>query len=95
MAELGELREDIKEIKSDLKSMRVSQDENFERMNGRVKTLELKQATQEGFEKAAKTIAPLAGGLDWKNVVFRLLPILASIIGLASALALIVGKIIT
>lgn len=94
MSDVKEIKDAIKELRDDMKANTAITQQGFERMNGRVKSLELKQAYQEGTEKAAQAAGIIPDNREWKKATFKLIGIIGSIVVFASTAAAIVGKVI-
>ena len=82
--DLAEIRDDIKEIKTDVK-------QGFEKMNGRVKKLEIKDAFNSGADSVIKGVS---NGDDWKKATFKLIALIGGIVALASTAAGIVAQVV-
>lgn len=82
--ELLNALEDIREIRDDVKDVKKDVRQGFDRMNGRVKKLELNEAKREGRES-------LSGGADmtWRKMSFALVGILS--VGMTLGLAIAQG----
>lgn len=65
--------------------------EGFERVNGRIKKLETKEAFREGFEKGAG----MSSDTSWRKLSFKLVGIIVAILGIATTLAVIAERLLT
>lgn len=63
--------------------------DGFSKVNGRISSLERKEAYREGLEKGLGNV-----NQDWKKATFKLLGIVSAIIGVASTAAFVAAKAI-
>lgn len=91
-AEVSNLKEDLTEIKDELKNVRTDVKTLDERLNGRLRKVETFQAIQEGYEKGVASITKSPMDNGWKKLALKQAAIISSVIGLATTMALIAAK---
>lgn len=80
---LKELRDQQRELRDEIKTNTELTREGFDKMNGRVKKLELSEANRIGRESVSKL-----ADFGWKKLAFALVGIMTT----ATAIALVVVK---
>lgn len=78
MSDIGEIKNDIKDIRADVKEVVQKVDAGFSTMDGRVKNLELEQARQQGRESVMK-----GSNMDWRKLSGGLILILGTSLSIA------------
>lgn len=87
--EITNLKEDVKEIKSDLKANTEVTRKGFETINGRIKVLELAEAERKGRESMVK-----GNSIDWEGIIKLALKALAGAIVLATGLVALLQTLV-
>jgi hypothetical protein len=88
MAEIDEIKAEIKALSTKMDKNTAITQKGFERINVRVNKLELRQAFNDGADSVSKP----GNGDDWRKATFKLIGVLVSIVALASTAAALVAK---
>lgn len=87
--EIHNLKEDVQEIKADIKANTDLTRQGFETMNGRVKKLEIFKAKQEAVQEISK-----GGQIDWNSLAQLALKALGGAIAIGLVLVQLIKELV-
>lgn len=90
MSDSQDIRAEIAQLRVDMQANTKLTQDGFDKVNGRIKSIEYKQAFQEGASSVNKT----TGDDDWRKATFKLIGLIAAIVALASTAAGIVASVV-
>lgn len=87
--EINNLKEDIQEIKADVRANTELTRQGFDTMNGRVKKLEIFRAQQEAVQEISK-----GGQIDWNSLAHLALKALGGAIAIGLVLVQLMKELV-
>lgn len=87
--EINNLKEDINELKADVKTNTEVTRKGFETMNGRMKDIELWRARQEGRDEMSK-----GGQVDWNSLAKLAMKALGGAIAIGLILVQLIKELV-